>query len=145
MQWLQAQPGQGLSARSSISGALKAGLDVRLGLRRQILPHDGMVDDGCARFAWFLQSRSDPVSGVGPLNSWTISARQGDGAFQPRQALVLIGPNIGPEAKALSRVLEIDRGPVASQTLDHPHRGFERRRRSFPARRDAHGALPVAP
>ena len=45
----------------------------------------------------------------------------------------------------MSGVFEIDWCDVASKTLDHADRGVDRRRGSLPTRRDAHGALRVAP
>ena len=78
-----------------------------------------MVEDGRAARADFTKSCSDPVAGVGPLNSWAVSARQVDGAFQTGEALALIGPNIGPESQALGGVFEIDWRDVASKTLNH--------------------------
>jgi hypothetical protein len=141
----EAQPGQRLGARRTIAGPLEARPDSRLGVRRHILPHDGMVEDRRASLRWLAEFNADPFGGVGLIDPWTVGAREVDGAFQTRQALTLIGPDIGSEAKALGRIFEIDWRDVASMTLDHPERGVDRRRRAFPPGREADRAVRVAP
>src|ERR1700722_1229663 len=144
-QRFEAQPSERRGAGRTIAGPLEAREDIRLGPWRHVLPHDGMVEDRRAPFGWLAQSCRDPIGGVGLIDSWTMGAREVDGAFQTGQALALIGPDVGSEAKALGWIFEVDWRDVASMTLNHTERSVDRRRRAFPTGRDADWAVRVAP
>ena len=60
-----------------------------------------MVEDTRCPDGGFVEFCSDPFGGVGLLDSWTVGAREVDGAFQTGLALALIGPDVGSEAEAL--------------------------------------------
>ena len=138
---LQAQPGERSLARGGFARCTDRSLGGLSILRRHVLPHDRVHDDGAAAGRARGQDVRQPLRRVRLLHSHVAFDKQRDSGIEVREATRLIGPDVRAAAGDDDGVTQVQGRDVhAAPRTDRCVRR-RRRRGALPVRGDAHDVL----
>jgi hypothetical protein len=92
----------------------------------QVLPHDGVKDDGRNGSAHAFESCVEPISGIGRVDGRWYAPGYRDRGIQSLQAVELVAPDKRLQAQLAVSRCRIDRIRIASRALNHLARTAER-------------------